>query len=530
MDSGIAFAAGYAGSPATAVMDAVIGSTAPVDVYAEWSANEKVAVESALGASMAGARSLVVLKSVGMNACVDPLMVANLTGIRAGMVILLGDDPGAGQSQNDQDSRSLAVYEELPLIEPCTVADGYRAVRFAFELSEELCLPVVVRFTLAFAQLEGDVERTPAPVKPKRVTSAVRHDVRWISTTHNVLENHQRLHERLDMAERRFAKCNLNGLEGDGEIGVVAAGAAYALLQDVLAKAGSRDVRVLKLATIFPLPRNTIREAVEGLDQVLVLEDNEPVVEERIRAMGFGARVRGRLTGNVPREGDLLRFDVAQALHRLTGDSQFENAAQSLESDRPTPSLKGFCDECPYVPAFEAFQAAVNYAGLADRVMVAGDPGCMVKGVYPPYELFDIKLCMGSSIAAIAGAVRANPHLVGVAFTGDASLFHTGVNALLHAASARTSMLIVIVDNQATALTGCQPHPGTPLDARGMPKQPIEIEDLVRLCNPDYTAVIDPTRYHQIRFTFARALDRTGLRVIVVRRPCPLIAGSQKEE
>jgi len=522
IDSGVAYAAGYPGAPATAVMNAVMQAANPKTVYLEWAANEKVAVESALGASMAGARSLVILKSVGMNACVDPLMVANLAGIGAGMVVLLGDDPGAEKSQNDQDTRPLVIYEELPLLEPGTVHDGYRAVQFAFELSDDLHVPVVVRFTNPFAKLVDNVERARNSEKHES-GEALLPEGRWISTTHNVLENHRRLHARLAEAEGRFEASALNEARGDGQSAVVAAGATYRFVQD----ASGRALRVVKLATLFPLPAEALQRALEGAQQVLVLEENEPVIEGRLAAamhrMNHSVRVKGRLTGDLPREGELGRDIVDEALRQLASP---EMPASPALPERSEPSLRGFCDGCPYVPAFETFLSAVKRAGVHGRVVTAGDPGCMVKGVYPPFEVFNIKLCMGSSIAVVAGAVRANPALLGVAFTGDSSLFHSGVNALLSVAASDVSMVVVIVDNGATALTGCQPHPGTEFDAWGRPRQSVRIEDLIRACRPVFSRIVDPADRAETERTFAEALQATGLRLIVLRRPCPLISRS----
>ncbi len=309
---------GYPGSPGTKVLEAILElSRDDAERHIEWSVNEKVAFEIALGASLGGDRALVCLKSVGMNIAVDPIMTANLTGINAGLVILLGDDPGAVLSQNEQDTRLLVDFFELPLMEPSSPQEGRDMVTAAFDISEKFQTVVIVREIRSFSTSEGQVEVTDSTVMriPK---GFVRERGRWISTTFNVLENHRKLHDKLDRLGQHFESSPFNRVTGaNGGQHIIAAGFAYSKLVDALGS-DLDGVAVLKLGTLNPLPRGLITNFLGDAESVLVLEDNEPYVESKVKAIAHDAKlsveILGKTTGHVPREGELSRESVISSV------------------------------------------------------------------------------------------------------------------------------------------------------------------------------------------------------------------------
>ena len=305
---------GYPGSPGTKVLEAILElSRDDTERHIEWSVNEKVAFEIALGASLGGDRALVCLKSVGMNIAVDPIMTANLTGINAGLVIMLGDDPGARLSQNEQDTRLLVDFFELPLMEPSSPREGREMMTAAFDISEEFQTIVIVREIRSFSTSEEQVEVADNPVIriPK---GFVRERGRWISTTFNVLENHRKLHDKLDRLGKYFENSPFNRvISANGSQHIIAAGFAYSKLVD--APGSDLDgVAILKLGTLNPLPRGLITNFLNDAKRVLVLEDNEPYIENKVKAIAHDAKLNvqviGKTTGHVPREGELSRESI----------------------------------------------------------------------------------------------------------------------------------------------------------------------------------------------------------------------------
>jgi RNA polymerase sigma factor (sigma-70 family) len=309
---------GYPGSPGTKMLEAILElSRDDAERHIEWSVNEKVAFEIALGASLGGDRALVCLKSVGMNIAVDPIMTANLTGINAGLVIMLGDDPGARLSQNEQDTRILVDFFELPLMEPSSPQEGREMMTAAFDISEEFQSVVIVREIRSFSTSEEQVELSDSSVIriPK---GFIRERGRWISTTFNVLENHRKLHDKLDRLGQYFETSPFNRINGaNGGQHIIAAGFAYSKLVDALGS-DLDGIAVLKLGTLNPLPRGLITGFLKDAESVLVLEDNEPYVENKVKAIAHDAKldveIFGKTTGHVPREGELSRESIISSV------------------------------------------------------------------------------------------------------------------------------------------------------------------------------------------------------------------------
>lgn len=527
LEADVRVVTGYPGSPSTKVLASIL-DLAKDDMkrHIEWSINEKVAFEIALGASIGGDRALVCLKSVGMNITIDPIMTANLTGVNAGLVIILGDDPGAWMSQNEQDTRVLTDFIELPLMEPSSPQEGKEMVTVAFDISEEFQTAVIVRLIRSFSTSEELIELTESHIV-RESKGFIREKNRWISTTFNVVENHRKLHNKLERLGQRFNNSPFNKVTGiNGTKCIIAAGFAYSKLADALGpeliKSLPDEFAILKLGTIHPVPKETIIKFLSTAKSVLVLEDNEPYVENKIKSILYDAkmdvRLVGKTTGKVPREGELSSENIT---HILSDFGVIEQAPtiSSGEDNEQFTTQKSFCDDCPYTPTFQALSQVIDE--LREKPVIIAEPGCAVRLNAPPFEMLDVKYSMGSAIGIASGLSRTRAQIKPIAVCGDSSFFHTGVNGLMNVVSNRANIFIMVLDNSVTALTGYQPHPGTGWDARMNETEAVDIAEIARACQVPFVEVIDPDETRAMKQAFHRALTSDELSLIVVRKPCP---------
>ncbi len=533
LDAGVRLVTGYPGSPSSGTFEALLKMTAARDVHVQWAINECVACEIAFGASIAGERTLLCVKSVGLNIALDPLMTMVLTGCNAGFVILLGDDPGGWASQNEQDTRIIAALADTPLLEPSDPQDAYEVMRAAFRWSEQYGLPIIVRETRGLALGRGTVVRSSAESDPPPPYRRERN--RWISLPENVVRNHRRLHGKLAAIEIAFEGCSCNHVEGHGRVGLVAGGSTFAKLQRALGPDVLSSFRVLKLSTFHPLPRGVIQRFLAGVGSALVFEENEPYLEWRLRSLaheaGTSTPVLGRETGHLPYGGELDDALIVAAIRALdTDDGQTVRPVSEEQSSggaglaRSMPSQKPLCDDCPYLPLFETLLAAIGPGGEREKYIVVGEPGCMVRAQLPPLELMDVKYSLGSSLGLAVGLAAGQQRRKVVAITGDSSFLHHGWGGLAEAVRNHSNLLVIVLDNAVTALTGGQPHAGTPYDARGEPSPAVDLEQVARALGAGQARAIDPFDRAEMRAALDSALRTTGLDVIVARRPCPRLS------
>ncbi len=521
LEAGVRFVTGYPGSPSTATVEALVRLAHP-GVRIEWAINEKSAFDAAFGASLAGIRSLLCLKSVGLNVALDSLMVSNLAGGDGGFVILSGDDPGGWGSQNEEDSRLLAAAAEVPLLEPTCPGDVRPVMRQAFDLSEEFQVPVVVRITRALATDPTPLVAPSIPARGQRPATFERQPDRFNVLPIHVVSFHRRLQANLDRVRARFEHSPFNGEEGESQQGIIAAGYAYHKLAEVLAQRDPPALRILRLGTLHPLPSERIAAFLHRVDAALVLEEVAPYVEIQIQAIaqraGLTLPIYGRSSKHLPGAGELFAPHITQALTSLlplwTGPS-FEQAGRTM------PSRQSLCDECPYIPTFEALLAVMERHGGRDAFVVTGETGCMVRAQLPPWELLDVKYGMGSSIGLAAGLARTGITQRIVALSGDSAFLHSGLGELIDAVQAGVSFLVVILANETTALSGGQPHPATAHDAVGQPRQPIDLVALVRAAGTDLVRLVDPEDAQATQVALEEGLASSRLAVVIAQRACP---------
>jgi indolepyruvate ferredoxin oxidoreductase alpha subunit len=349
--------------------------------------------------------------------------------------------------------------------------------------------------------------------------------MRWVVLPINVVPYHRRLRERLVQVQRGFETSPLNGIEGEGAFGVIAAGFAYQKLADVMADTASSKVRILRLGTTHPLPSALVGAFMRQVDSILVLEEGLPIVEQMVRGVAQSNQltcpVYGRDSGHVPPTGEIFGPHIATALNDLVPGLALPMDGQT---SRPMPSRQRLCDGCPYIPTFDALTGAMDQSGGREAFIVVGDPGCMVRAQLPPYKLLDVKSSLGSSIGTAAGtALSAAEQELDkrvVAICGDSALLHSGFAGLVDAARLGLSMMVLVLDNGTTALSGGQPHPGSQRDARGAPQRSVDLEALVRAAGVDRVQVVDVAA-DDIGSAMRWALDTPGVSVAIARGPCP---------
>ncbi len=526
LQSGVAVATSYPGSPSSSTIEFLRAFVDSHGLHVEWSANEKVAFETAVGASIGGVPALMGCKGVGFNVALDAVMVANLTDVGAGLVILLGDDPGAWASQNDQDTRPIAWGSELPMLEPATPSEGIAMTREAFRLSRETQMPFIVRITKSFGTMEEELEQPEIPrttyVRPHAFE---RHPMRWISVPGNAVRLHRRLHDRLESITRHFERTDFNTVTGTGKTGIIAAGVIHTKLMDVLHGADTSGLSILKLSTLWPLPADQITGFLRSTEKTLVLEENEPFLETLIKSVAYDAKISTPVSGKhdraVPREGELFRWQIAESLTGFVPGYKPDRNFSPEDEQKYLPSEAGLPSNCPYTPVFEILRELSAQYGLSPVYVV--DPGCAIKINTPPFEMLDVKYSMGSSIGIASGLVLSGVTDPVIAVVGDSDFFHLSANALFNVVHQGSDLLILILDNATTALSGFQGTPNLGGTELGHETTALSIDDIVEACPVSLNETVDPWDEARTRDVIGKGLRQAGIRVIITRSPCPYI-------
>lgn len=500
--AGLSGVYGYPGTPSTEIFEFIEQRTRKDgDVHAFWSTNEKVAYEEALGMSWAGKRALVCMKHVGLNVAADAFMNSAITGTNGGLVLAVADDPGMHSSQNEQDSRYFADFAMIPCLEPGDQQECYDMIFQAFDLSEELNVPVMVRLVTRIAHSRTAVEtREPRAQNELRPDKQIR---KWTLIPVNARVQYSGLTEKQPELVRRAEESPVNTLELRGPSGVIACGLAANYLLENLEPA--HDISILTISQ-YPIPPSKVRQLLDHVDDLLVLEDGYPLVESRVRGLfgQEGIHIRGRMTGEVPRTGE-LNPDIVRAAMRLEPLPTACDAAGDL-SNRP-PAL---CKGCPHTDSFRALNEALEEF---DDPQVFSDIGCYALAALPPLEAVHSCVAMGASIGMAAGAAHAG-YSPAVAAIGDSTFSHGGITPLMSAVQQGVNLKVLVVDNSTVGMTGTQRSmsTGTTLDK-------IILGTGV---DEDHFRVIEPIpRNHEQNVAVLREeLAYDGPSVVVARRPC----------
>ncbi len=521
LEAGVSVATTYPGTPASEIGDTLARVAKDAGIYFEYSVNEKVATEIAIGAATSDVRALVCMKHVGVNVAADALMTFAYTGTRGGFVLVTADDPSCHSSQNEQDNRYYALFGGFPLFEPSSPQECLDMTKQAFEVSEKLEMPVIVRTTTRIAHVRapvtvGDIRKGPAKGE------FIKDPGRFVTVPAVARERHLVLLEKLREAEHDAEQSEFNFVVGGGRnsIGIITSSIAAAYAEDAV-RYLEISADILKLGFSYPLPRKKVLEFVGQHDPIVIVEELEPILENSIRSLvqhrGLGAKVLGKADGLFPQAHEFNETIVAEGLSKALSVEVQSPEKCGLPVDLPVrpPVL---CAGCPHSATYFAVSKAVG-----KKALFATDIGCYTLGVAPPYSAADLLVCMGSSVGTAGGLAKVNDLPV-IAFIGDSTFFHAGVPSLINAVHQGHRFLLMILDNRTTAMTGHQPHPGSRTDPRNPDATPISLEEVVKGCGVMWLRTIDPYDISATIDLVNEALTYDGVSVIIARRECALIA------
>lgn len=498
-EAGVKVLSAYPGTPSTEIAENFVKFD---DVYAEWAPNEKVAVEVALGAAVAGARALACMKHVGLNVAADPLFTAAYTGINGGLVIAVADDPGMHSSQNEQDSRYYARSAHVPMLEPSDANEAKEFMKIAYEMSERFDTPVLVRVTTRVAHSHGIVElgeRAEIPVRPYEKNAA-----KYVSMPANAIKMHVKVEARDNELGEYVNTMAINRAEytGENEIGVVCAGAVYEYVKEALPNAN-----VFKVGTAYPLPVKAIEEFANKVQKLYVIEELEPYMEDALKAAGIAC------------EGKSL-FSVQGELSVLKIREKFEGATLPQAEQVPArPPV--MCAGCPHRGVFYVLHKL--------KLTVNGDIGCYTLGAVAPLSAVDTCICMGASVGMAHGFKKATEGASNnVAVIGDSTFLHSGVTGLINAVYNQSGITLMILDNSTTGMTGHQQHPATGKNLKGEPAPAVLLDELCKACGVKDLQIVDAYDIAAVENAVKKATASKEVSVIIAQRPCVLLDKSKK--
>lgn len=564
IEAGVRVAAMFPGSPLTYVIDnlAFAARQWPA-MHVEWSVNEMVSYEVTLGAAMAGVRALCPMKNVGLNWALDPLASSQFMGA-PGPVLVVADDPGSETTQNEQDSRYLARFAEIPVLEPATLQEVKDYVRLAFDLAEEVRMPVMVRVMVRTGYERGQVTLGPiAHEVRERPAHFDRNTDRWFYAGAqgfpiNYNLRHLHFHDeapagrtdrlgplpRLRMLADRVAAMPEHRLDlpAGARVGLITCSLAHGEALEALRRLGAQaPVATLKLATSWPLPQPLVTRMLMELDTVLVVEEIEPFVEDQVRGLcadlPHHARVRGKVSGDLPVGGEMTRDQIGSVLGPLLGRAYPASASperlrvvsELMDRELGFNTPPKFCPGCPEHAALYGLKMALIKEKLWNKVIYGGDIGCHEMAAFEPFEMVHCGVSMGAGVTLVTGiqGAGATDRKV-IAYIGDGTFFHAGLPALANAVYNRANLLLVVMDNRTIAETGHQPHPGAfGVTAAGQQTKVIDIAEVARALQCDYVGVPNAFDIEECTRAFREALATPGVSVVVARGTCALLVERQ---
>ena len=524
--AGVNLVAGYPGTPSSEIIETI--SHYPHEgLHLEWSVNEKAALEVAAAAAYSGARAMVTMKQMGLNVASDPLMSVAYIGVKGALVIVSADDPGPISSQTEQDTRRYADFCRIPVFDPSSPEEAYEMIQEAFAYSEKYSTPVLFRPTTRVCHAYASVE-TPDSFAPKAYEGFERDPGRWVIFPRLSYINHGKMEARNVEVGRDFSSFRFNTVEGEAsEKAVVTSGVSYTYVKECLK--GHEGVRLIRIATAFPFPEDFILKALEGVKEVLCIEELSPFIEEQIlKAAGkhhLALRVSGKLDGSVPHNGEnsveLCTGILNTFLGVRTGYEQRDLSDAPALPVRP-PVL---CAGCPHRASFYAVKKAMK----GRKAVFCGDIGCYTLGNAMPLDMVDTCLCMGAGITMAQGLSHMNRDTVSFAFVGDSTFFASGMTGVVNAVYNEADMILCVLDNSTTAMTGHQPHPGTGRNMMGNVVEKVNIEKVLEGIGVKKIVTVDPLALEDSIRAVQECAEETGVRAIIFKSPCVAITKPEKK-
>ena len=529
VEAGVAFATTYPGTPSSEISLNLFQMSRESDLYFEYSTNEKVALEVAAAAANSGLRTFCMMKHVGVNVAADPLMTLAYVGVTAGMVILSADDPAMFSSQNEQDNRYYAKFGGLPMLEPSSVAEAKEMIKAAFELSESLKQPVFMRTTTRINHSSAFV--TFGEMTPRKTRGRFVHDPQRCVTVPAVSRGlHVKLLERLKNAARLSETSPFNMVQGEGPLGIIANGVSFHYAEDAVKDLGlTGRTSVLRMGFSNPMPEALVKKFLAGCEKVLVVEEGEPFMEEAVKAFaqeeGITIPIKGKSDDLFSR---LFEYDPAMVREKMAVFFNVSYTPKTAVDTADVPEIPmrppNLCSGCSHRATFYEIKQAAKEMD----VICPTDIGCYTLGFLPPLRMGDFVICMGSSVSSACGFGKATDQKV-VSFIGDSTFFHSGITGLVNAVFNNHNFTLVILENDTTAMTGHQPHPGVDMALLGLSGHGrVNIEQLVRALGVEHVSIIKPFKVKKSTDTIKEALAFKGVSVIISREPCALYAKSLK--
>ena len=519
LEAGCQFVSTYPGTPASEIGNTFFKLSRSGDYkgYFEFSTNEKVALEAGIGASFSGLKTLIAMKNFGLNVCFDALIPFVYTGAKGPTVIIVADDPSCHSSaQSEENSRAVAFLAHIPILEPSDPQECKDFTKLAFQISERYKIPIIIRTTTRVAHQKMPVKLGEWKKNPSLEGRFVKNPKRFVTLPPRVLEMKKELLEKIEKIKQFSEKSSVNPLFGTisrEKLGIITSGVSYLYVMEAL-KELNLELPVLKLGFFYPLPEEKIKNFIKNFKKILVVEELEPFLEKELFSLAKQSNCKLKVIGKelLPEVGELKPEYVISAIAKFTGIKyQMPHTKYRIPASKRLPQL---CPGCPYWLVISAIKRAVD----VKKVIFGGEIGCYMLFGNSPVNLQDYLSCMGSSVGIAHGIKKAGGQKI-ISFVGDSSFFHAGIPALINTVFNKSNPLIIILENQTTAMTGHQPHPGAPVEPNG-----IKIEEIVKACGVKNVRTIDQINQEEFVKTVKEFLAKEEVSVIIARRPCIFVA------
>ncbi|MEE8565976.1 MAG: indolepyruvate ferredoxin oxidoreductase subunit alpha [Candidatus Thermoplasmatota archaeon] len=534
IEAGVSVATTYPGTPSSEIADTFskiakykIKKNKDPGFYFEYSTNEKVALEIAAAAAITGLRSLTCMKHVGLNVASDTFMTYLYIGCRGGHVIVSADDPSCHSSQNEQDNRYFAIFGGAPMFEPTTPQEAKEMTRMAFEISEELNSPVLLRTTTRLNHVRGPIKFNK--IEKSKEKGKFEKNPMWVPMPEIARARHPKLIEMLEKAEKISETYPYNEIINIGkqsEWGIITSGVSYNYVREISEEL-NLNVKILKLGMTHPIPKKICKKFIRSCKNIIIVEELEPILENQIKQIiydiGENVKIFGKTTGHFSRlyEYNLdIVEDVFLKIFKINKEIKKPNKSK-LELPKRPPAL---CPGCPHRATYYAAKKA-----QPKGVIYPTDIGCYTLGKAKPLEMADLLLCMGSNAGTACGLAVATDEKI-ISFMGDSTFFHSGIPPLIDAVHHNHNVVITILDNRTTAMTGHQPHPGNDFDGMGRPAKKILVEKVVKGCGVENIEIINPNNIEKSSEAYKRALNYSGTSVVISKSPCIILENRYKRK
>lgn len=528
--AGVNLVAGYPGTPSTEVLETVAKHN-PGDIHVEWSVNEKAALEVAAGAAYCGARVMVTMKQVGLNVAADPLMSLNYVGIKGGMVVMVADDPGPISSQTEQDTRTFAQFAKMMIFDPASPKEAYEMIQDAFDYSEKYKRPVFFRPTTRVCHGYETVD-VSGERKVNKPEGFVKDTSKWVIFPRTSYNNHILIEKMLVELSKDFSAYRFNKVTGSAakKKGIAASGVSYEYVKEVVKD--REDIKLFKVATANAFPEELALEFLDGLNEVIVFEELDPVVEKELTYICgknhiANVSVYGKLTGHNVNAGENTVAAIAKSIGEFLDEPELGKMyAPSSDDGKPELPVRPpvLCAGCPHRASFYAVKQAMK----GKKSVFAGDIGCYTLGNAKPLDMTDTCLCMGADVTIAQGIHHIEPDTYNFAFIGDSTFFASGITGVVNGVYNQADMTLIVLDNSTTAMTGHQPHPGTGVTMMGDVVNKISIEKILEAAGVVKIAKADPLNLEEAIEAVKSVVDLKGVKAVIFKSPCAAIVKPSK--